>query len=101
MEQTLCVAQLINIKSGEGMVLKIQARVVAAFCRSRIKFCGMGGIPEAGANPVSRSAELGDSALGQYRGCSICGRRLRNTVTTVDACFGIWGAKAGQQQKVT
>jgi len=84
------------------MVLKIQARAVAAFLLGvALSSAVWAEIPEAGANPcVSRSAELGDSAfwantaVAQYADGD-----YEAAVTTVDACFGIWGAKAGQQQK--
>ena len=84
------------------MVLKIQARAVAAFLVGvALSSAVWAEIPEAGANPcVSRSAELGDSAfwantaVAQYADGD-----YEAAVTTVDACFGIWGAKAGQQQK--
>ena len=84
------------------MVLKIQARAVAAFLVGvALSSAVWAEIPEAGANPcVSRSAELGDSAfwantaVAQYAGGD-----YEAAVTTVDACFSIWGAKAGQQQK--
>ena len=84
------------------MVLKIQARAVAAFLVGvALSSAVWAEIPEAGANPcVSSSAELGDSAfwantaVAQYADGD-----YEAAVTTVDACFGIWGAKAGQQQK--
>ena len=84
------------------MVWKIQARAVAAFLVGvALSSAVWAEIPEAGANPcVSRSAELGDSAfwantaVAQYADGD-----YEAAVTTVDACFGIWGAKAGQQQK--
>ena len=84
------------------MVWKIQARAVAAFLVGvALSSAVWAEIPEAGANPcVSRSAELGDSAfwantaVAQY-----ADGEYEAAVTTVDACFGIWGAKAGQQQK--
>ena len=84
------------------MVLKIQARAVAAFLVGvALSSAVWAEIPDAGANPcVSRSAELGDSAfwantaVAQYADGD-----YEAAVTTVDACFGIWGAKAGQQQK--
>ena len=84
------------------MVLKIQARAVAVFLLGvALSSAEWAEIPEAGANPcVSRSAELGDSAfwantaVAQYADGD-----YEAAVTTVDACFGIWGAKAGQQQK--
>ncbi len=84
------------------MVLKIQARAVAAFLVGvALSSAVWAEIPEAGANPcVSMSAELGDSAfwantaVAQYADGD-----YEAAVTTVDACFGIWGAKAGQQQK--
>ena len=84
------------------MVLKIQARAVAAFLVGvALSSAVWAEIPEAGANLcVSRSAELGDSAfwantaVAQYADGD-----YEAAVTTVDACFGIWGAKAGQQQK--
>ena len=84
------------------MVLKIQARAVAAFLVGvALSSAVWAEIPEAGANPcLSRSAELGDSAfwantaVAQYADGD-----YEAAVTTVDACFGIWGAKAGQQQK--
>ena len=54
---------------------------------------------DAGANPcVSRSAELGNSAfwantaVAQYADGD-----YQAAVTTVDACLGIWGSKAGLQ----
>ena len=84
------------------MVLKIQARAIAAFLVGvALSSAVWAEIPEAGANPcVSMSAELGDSAfwantaVAQYADGD-----YEAAVTTVDACFGIWGAKAGQQQK--
>ena len=84
------------------MVLKIQARAVAAFLVGvALSSAVWAEIPEAGANRcVSRFAELGDSAfwantaVAQYADGD-----YEAAVTTVDACFGIWGAKAGQQQK--
>ena len=85
------------------MLLKTQARAATAFfvgvalCISTV----WAEASDAGANPcVSRSAELGDSAfwantaVAQYADGD-----YEAAVTTVDACFGIWGAKAGQQQK--
>ena len=85
------------------MLLKTQARAATAFfvgvalCISTVWAEAL----DAGANPcVSRSAELGDSAfwantaVAQYADGD-----YQAAVTTVDACFGIWGAMAGQQQK--
>ena len=84
------------------MVLKIQACAVAAFLLGvALSSVVWAEIPEAGANPcVSRSAELGDSAFWANTGVAqYADGDYEAAVTTVDACFGIWGAKAGQQQK--
>ena len=84
------------------MVLKIQARAVAAFLVGvALSSAVRAEIPEAEANPcVSRSAELGDSAFWANTGVAqYADGDYEAAVTTVDACFGIWGAKAGQQQK--
>ena len=85
------------------MLLKTQARAATAFfvgvalCISTVWAEAL----DAGSNPcVSRSAELGDSAFWANTAVAkYADGDYQAAVTTVDACFGIWGSNAGQQQK--
>ena len=56
---------------------------------------------ESGLNPcLSRSAELGDSAFWATTAVEqYAAGDYQSAVATVDACFNIWGAAAGHEQK--